>query len=74
MRNISALVISIGLSLAPHSVVAQELHLPVDSFKRQALKSAANRDFDAAIETIATSNNRDAVDAAGMKLREGGQL
>lgn len=72
MRNIAALAILASLSLAPHSVVAQESHLPVDAFEGQACRSAADRDFDAAIETIATSSNRDTVNAAGKKLREGG--
>ena len=72
MRHIALLAV---LALLPFSAtisVAQDTDASVATAKAQPRKTAAVSEFDEAIETIATSTDRDAVNAAGAKLREGG--
>jgi hypothetical protein len=72
MRN-NALLAVLALSLfSPAELVAQDTGGSVATAKSQEKKTPAVSEFNEAIETIATSTDRDAVNAAGAKLRSGG--
>ena len=72
MRHIALLAVLALLPFSPTNVVAQDAGGSVVTAKTQAKKTPAVSEFDAAIETIATSTDRDAVNAADAKLRSGG--
>ena len=72
MRHIALLAVFVLLSLSPTNCVAQEAGDSVATAKTQANKTPAVSEYHEAIETIATSTDRDAVSAAGAKMRIGG--
>ena len=72
MRSIALLAILLCLPFAQKCAVAQDSRGSTGLSKTQTNQPPIGRDFDIAIETIATSTNRDAVNAAGKALRNGG--
>lgn len=71
MRYVAWLVALALWSIAPIDVVAQQAGSSGGSGKAEAKSVFAVSDFDEAVEVIATSPDRDAVNAAGAKLRSG---
>jgi hypothetical protein len=71
MRYVAWLTALALSSITPTDVVAQQTGGTAGSGKAQAKSVLAASDFDQAIEVIATSPDRDAVNAAAAKLRSG---
>jgi hypothetical protein len=72
MRHIALLAVLALLPLSPTNIVGQDAGDSVATAKTQAKKTPAVSEYHEAIETIAISTDRDAVSAAGAKLRSGG--
>jgi hypothetical protein len=72
MRHIALLAVLVLSPFSSTHVVAQDTGGSVATAKTQAKKTPAVSDYDKAIETIATSTDRDAVNGAAAKLRRGG--
>ncbi len=72
MRHIALLSVLALSPFWPTYLVAQDAGGSVATAKTEAKKTPAVSEFDGAIETIATSADRDAVNAADAKLRSGG--
>jgi len=71
MRYVALLAVLALVSIMSTDVVAQVTVGSVGTGKVQAKSLLTDSDFDEAIEVIATSADRDAVNAAGAKLRSG---
>lgn len=72
MRHIALIALLALLPFAPVCTFAQDAGDAIITGETQAKTSLANSGLEEAIETIATSSNRDAVNAADAKLRTGG--
>ncbi len=71
MRHVALLAALALVSMMSTDVVAQDTDGSVGTGKAQAKSLFTDSDFDEAIEIVATSADRDAVNAAGTKLRSG---
>jgi len=72
MRHIASIFVLSWLHVSPSFAFGQVAGDSVLADKAQPRETSASRELHEAIETIATSTNRDAVNAAGAKLRTGG--
>ena len=72
MRSTAFLAILLCMASAPRLAVAQDSRGSIGPSKSQTTQPPIGREFNSAIETIATSTNRDAVNDADTALRNGG--